>query len=278
MLLEKPIVSASALQTDGQILLLNSPALPPGDISGGPCYRCIWAKPPPPETITSCGDGGIIGPVVGVMGVLQALEAIKLIASGRLNPAKEASAPNPTTMLLFSTNKSSPFRTIRLKGRRSNCFACGEKPQLSLEQLNSGSMDYIMFCGMLKPVQLLSEEERVEAREFHEIMKKGSGHVLIDVREKVQFDICSIEGSQNFPFSEIKDISVRENGPLSLSLDGLDPKNPIYVVCRLGNDSQVITKRLKELGYSDEGRRFIGDIKGGLKAWREQVDGSWPEY
>jgi adenylyltransferase/sulfurtransferase len=84
VLLHKPLISASALRTDGQLIVLNSPPLPAGDASGGPCYRCVFPKPPPAESVVSCGDGGILGPVVGTMGVLQALEAVKLITAGKL--------------------------------------------------------------------------------------------------------------------------------------------------------------------------------------------------
>ncbi|ATZ46468.1 Bcuba4 [Botrytis cinerea B05.10] len=285
VLLQKPLVSASALRTDGQLIILNNPALPPGDLSGGPCYRCVFPKPPPPEAVTSCGDGGIIGPVVGVMGVLQALEAIKLIASGKLatvgekNETSSTPKTNPTTMLLFSTNGTSPFRNVRLKGRRSTCFACGEEPQLSLEQLKSGSMDYVLFCGMTHPVKLLSDEERVEAKDYEEsIRKEEQDHLLIDVREKVQFDICNIEGSHNIPFSSFQGNRINEDRSLLTLTDGLSPKAPIYVVCRLGNDSQVVTKKMKEMGLDLRGDRYIGDIKGGLRSWKEQVDSSWPEY
>ncbi|KAJ8069747.1 hypothetical protein OCU04_000171 [Sclerotinia nivalis] len=284
VLLQKPLVSASALRTDGQLIVLNNPALPPGDLSGGPCYRCVFPKPPPPEAVTSCGDGGIIGPVVGVMGVLQALEAIKLIASGKLAAIGEnvntSSIPktNPTTMLLFSTNGTTPFRNIRLKGRRSNCFACGEEAQLSLEQMNSGSMDYVLFCGMTHPVKLLSDEERIEAREYDSIRKKEKEHLLVDVREKVQFDICSIGGSYNIPFSSFQGSKGSGDHPLSRLTDNLNPRTPIYIVCRLGNDSQIVTKKMKELGLDQKGDRYIGDIKGGLRSWKEQVDDSWPEY
>ncbi|APA06540.1 hypothetical protein sscle_02g013100 [Sclerotinia sclerotiorum 1980 UF-70] len=283
VLLQKPLVSASALRTDGQLIVLNNPALPPGDLSGGSCYRCVFPKPPPPEAVTSCGDGGIIGPVVGVMGVLQALEAIKLIASGKLAAVGEndntSPTPkmNPTTMLLFSTNGSTPFRNVRLKGRRSNCFACGEEAQLALEQMSSGSMDYVLFCGMTHPVKLLSDEERIEARDYDSIRKEKE-HLLIDVREKVQFDICNIEGSYNIPFSSFQGSKGSSDHPLSTLTENLNPKTPIYVVCRLGNDSQIVTKKMKDLGLDQKGDRYIGDIKGGLRSWKEQVDGSWPEY
>ena len=233
--------------------------------------------------MVSCGDGGIIGPVVGVMGVLQALEAIKLIASEKLNveEVEEAGKTNPASMLLFSANSNPPFRNVRLRSRRSGCFACGEEAALSLESLSSGSLDYVLFCGVTSPVTLLEPEERIEAREYKALKDAANKeHLLFDVREKVQFDICSLEGSLNVPFSTLQGNrlgNILEEKPYWLP-ENLAPDTPIYVVCRLGNDSQIVARRLKELGLDKEGKRHIRDIKGGLKAWKEQVDSSWPEY
>jgi len=101
----------------------------------------------------------------------------------------------------------------------------------------------------------------------------------LDVREKVQFDICSIEGSVNVPFSTLQGSRGWAAGgekPVWIP-ETLPSDAPIYLVCRLGNDSQIIARKLKESGLGKDGR-FIGDIKDGLKAWREQVDNSWPEY
>ncbi|KAF4619051.1 hypothetical protein G7Y89_g14798 [Cudoniella acicularis] len=233
VLLQKPLVSASALRTDGQLIVLNTPPLPPGNENGGPCYRCVFPKPPPAESVVSCGDGGILGPVVGVMGVLQALEAVN---------------------------------------------ACSATAELTLEKL--AAMDYAFFCGVAAPVKVLASEERIEAREYEELRKqRGKEHLLLDVREKVQFDICSIEGSINVPFSTLQgnrgDVEIEHPSWLP---ETLPSEAPIYVVCRLGNDSQVITRKLKESGIDKKGTRYIGDIKGGFKAWKEQVDSSWPEY
>jgi len=131
----------------------------------------------------------------------------------------------------------------------------------------------VAFCGSTLPVQLLSPEEQISAKEYAKRRAAGKkDHVLLDVREKVQYDICNIEGSINIPFSTLqgsKDISLPESVP---------DDAPIYVICRLGNDSQVITKKLKEIGLDKNGKRTILDIKDGLKAWREDVDNSWPEY
>lgn len=283
VLLQKPLVSASALRTDGQLMVLNNPAKPQGSDSGGPCYRCIFPKPPPADQVVSCGDGGILGPVVGVMGVLQALEAIKLIVAG----LKESDSSNGVTadvktlpqpsLLLFSASSPSPFRTVRLRSRRPDCFACSAKAGLTAESLTSGSLDYVAFCGAASPVKLLAPEEQISAREYAKLRedKVEAKHVLLDVREKVQFDICNIEGSINVPFSRLQGSKGTTYPwlPESLPADA-----PVYVVCRLGNDSQVITRKLKEGGLGGDGKRSILDVKGGLRAWKEEVDGSWPEY
>jgi adenylyltransferase/sulfurtransferase len=280
VLLRKPLISASALRTDGQLIVLNSPPLPHGDPSGGPCYRCVFPKPPPAESVVSCGDGGILGPVVGVMGVLQALEAIKLIAAGKLT-AKEGEKAGEASMLLFSANSNPPFRSVRLRARRQKCFACSKEGGLTLESLSSGSLDYVLFCGVTTPVKILEPQERIEAREYERVLKEGKGkdHLLVDVREKVQFDICSIEGSVNVPFSTLQGYrAFAAEGEKPLWIPQSLPTNaPIYLVCRLGNDSQIAARKLKEIGLDKDGR-YIGDIKDGLKAWKKQVDSSWPEY
>ncbi|KAH7364118.1 molybdenum cofactor synthesis protein-like protein [Rhexocercosporidium sp. MPI-PUGE-AT-0058] len=287
VLLSKPLVSASALRTDGQLIVLNSPPLPPGNEAGGPCYRCVFPKPPPAESVVSCGDGGILGPVVGVMGVLQALEAIKLIVGGKLKAEPRSQAqpqsksdseseqptnpavPAAASMLLFSATSTPAFRSVRLRSRRPKCFACSSSASLTLESLMSGSLDYVLFCGVTTPINILTPEERIEATQYRDIRAAKKEHLLVDVREKVQFNICHLEGSVNVPFSSLQ-------GNRGLAIEGERPAwmpghfpdgAPIYVLCRLGNDSQVVARRLKESG-----------LGGGLKAWREKVDGSWPEY
>ena len=280
VLLSKILISASALRTDGQLIVLNSPPLPPGNVAGGPCYRCVFPKPPPAESVLTCGEGGILGPVVGVMGVLQAVETIKIIVQGKITPPDitqiEAS---PTNMVLYSALGTPPFRSVRLRPRRPDCFACSPDATLRLESLKGGSLDYALFCGLMPAVNILREDERIEARDYAQIQKNGDTHLLVDVREKVQFDICHIEGSINVPFSTFKggNQESRIHKPNWLP-QSLPPEAPIYLVCRLGNDSQVVARRLKDTGLSSGGARWIGDIKDGLKAWKDQVDGHWPEY
>lgn len=205
-----------------------------------------------------------MGPVVGVMGVLQAVETVKLLVGG------EAKETGETSMLLFSSNGTPPFRSVRLRSRRKGCFACSAESQLSLNSLKSGSLDYALFCGIGVPSNILEPEERISAVEYEKLRKGSEKHVLLDVREKVQFDICHLEGSINVPFSSF------QGGKEVLMPEEFGGDVPVYVVCRLGNDSQVVARKLKD--KDGDGKRFIGDIKGGLKDWREQVDTSWPEY
>ena len=131
------------------------------------------------------------------------------------------------------------------------------------------SVGWLLLSNILKP------DERVEARVYDAL--KGKKHLLLDVREKVQFDICNLEGSINVPFSALQGKALVD-GDMEWIPSDLPDDVPIYLVCRLGNDSQIITQKMKEAGFDKNGRRYIGDIKGGLKAWREQVDSSWPEY
>jgi adenylyltransferase/sulfurtransferase len=109
------------------------------------------------------------------------------------------------------------------------------------------------------------------------------------VRDKGQFEICSLENSINIPISDIlasgySKLQAADTEQQAPQLPSWLPSelgsesNPIYVVCRLGNDSQIVVKKMKELGLDQNGQRFIGDIRGGLRSWKEQVDPEWPEY
>jgi adenylyltransferase and sulfurtransferase len=274
VLLSKPLISASAFQSSGQLITLN-------DHDAGhrrPCYRCVFPKPPPPESVVGCGEGGIIGPVVGAMGVLQALEAIKVITRSPLSEVQDEAKERPTTMLIFSAGMGDgaiSFRTVRLKGRRKDCFACGDTPSLTMEFLET-SMDYVQFCGVVEPVKILEPKDRVSVEDYQRVSStSGGSHVLLDVREAEHFSLSHIDGSLNIPISRF----MRHRGeeiPEWLDEQTIPPEASIYVVCRVGNDSQIAAKKLMEFGLGSDGKRFIGDIKGGLRAWKETVEPSMP--
>jgi adenylyltransferase and sulfurtransferase len=284
VLLGKPLVSASAFKTDGQLIVLNNPPAPQGSPpeNGGPCYRCVFPRPPPPDSVVSCGEGGILGPVVGVMGILQALEAIKLIAAGAVDPSVEKPAVAPPSLLLFSGTSLPPFRSVRMRGRRKDCFACSTASSLTRETLTSGSLDYVQFCGVTAPLNLLQPEERVSATEYSRMAEAADTQpILLDVREREHFNICNLPGATNIPLAQfLRDNQVAKEGEAEASrpswLAEATDDIPIYVVCRVGNDSQLATKRLKEMGLDRNGARFIGDIRGGMRAWKQEVDSTLP--
>ena len=297
VVLGKPLVSASALRTEGQLMVLNNPPRPVGDPNGGPCYRCVFPRPPPANSVTSCADGGILGPVVGTMGVLQALEAIKVLTS----PACASDAPRePPALHIFSAYSNPPFRAIKLRSRRPNCAVCSTHANVTLDTIRSGSTDYVFFCGAMHPPALLSPSERISPRDYRSKYPEISPTVLqnggtkrptmIDVREKVQYDICNLDHSINIPISKIlassstRTRNANDDAPAVLppwlpsDIASSESSRPVYVVCRFGNDSQIAVQKLKELGIDRGGERYVGDIQGGFRAWREQVDPEWPEY
>lgn len=292
----KPLVSASALRTEGQLVVLNNPPRRPGDKEGGPCYRCVFPKPPPADSVVSCADGGIIGPVVGAMGVLQALEAIKVLTAPERDIGADGTTPREApVMQIFSAFSNPLFRSIRIRSRRANCAVCSAEATVTLDTIASGSTDYVFFCGSATAPSLLGPEERVSPEEYREKhpltntrtkREPEASHTVIDVRDKAQFGICNLENSINIPISNfLGSAPVSSADPEAYQLPSWLPSelasestDPIYVVCRLGNDSQIAVKKMKDLGLDRNGQRYIGDIRGGFRAWREQVDPEWPEY
>lgn len=271
-------------------MVLNDPPLPAGDCHGGPCYRCIFPTPPSAATVVSCDEGGILGPVVGLMGVYQALEAIRLIVAGPTRAAtgdEFGSVPlrKPPTLLLFSAFSAPPFRSIRLRPRRPRCSACSVEATVTRDSLRTGSTDYLQLCGIRQPTNLLGPEDRISVEEYNQIRRAGTGHTLIDVREKAHYDVSHLEGSINIPFSEIQSGKVMSNGVADESIRRAhsdQPRlperaaTPIYVVCRLGNDSQIAVQKMIEAEWSREGKRPVKDLRGGLKAWKDRIDHDWP--
>lgn len=269
----RPLVSASALKTEGQLIVLNNPPLPPGSpLGGGPCYRCVFPKPPPADSVLSCGEGGILGPVVGLMGVLQALEAIKVLTA---KPVEDYSSPTfeppKPTMLMFSAYSTPPFRSVRLRSRRADCAVCSSQGTITQHSLTSGSLDYVAFCGRTVPVNVLPPAARVSAKQFAGLPRDGS-NTLIDVRDETQFAMCALRGSVNVPWTGSAEAWIEA----ALQRPEVRSGNQaFYVVCRLGNDSQLAAKALIENQMAPKGVRHID---GGFKAWREAVDPGWPEY
>ena len=209
------------------------------------------------------------------MGVLQALEAIKLIARGDLEPRNSdiemSESPNtaPPSLLIFSAYGSQPFRSMRMRSRRKDCAACSSTASITRESLTSGSLDYVAFCGVTNPVNILSEDERIGAKTLAEAQKTNGNIILIDVRDATQFELSNISGSINVPWADFPMVVNQEQQP-----DWLRARD-IAVICRLGNDSQLAVKMIKN---SRNAAGNVVDVKGGFRAWKAEVDPTWPDY
>lgn len=251
--LGKPLVSGAAMKYDGQLCTYN---LQPN----GPCYRCIFPKPPAPELIGSCEDSGILGAVTGIVGTLQALQTIKLITGQHEQNA---------SLLLFSALGMPPFRSVRLRQKRENCPACGASDGRAgaIEET-----DYVAFCGGNQPNWeargLLPGPTGSRMTPFE--VQTALSHAqwtILDVRSRAEFSICHLKDSINIPLQELA-----HDIPPTL------PLGPVVVVCRLGNDSQIAASRLREARSDGENERIIVDMIGGLREWSKGVDPLFPVY
>nr|ADO27867.1 adenylyltransferase and sulfurtransferase mocs3 [Ictalurus furcatus] len=266
VLSSKPLVSASALRMEGQLTVYN--------YNGGPCYRCLYPVPPPPETVTNCSDGGVLGVVVGVMGCLQALEVLK-IASGQKSSFGQ--------QLLMFDAQDGRFRCIKLRAKQAGCVVCGETPTVTELQ------DYESFCGSsatdkCRRLNLLSAEQRVSVQEYKSIVDCGTPHLLLDVRPKVEVDICHLPVSINIPLASLEDQKgdhihfLKEKiSELKLQMSS-ELEVPVYVVCKLGNDSQTAVQLLEMMSGTELENITVKDITRGLMAWANKIDPSFPKY
>ncbi|XP_062584321.1 adenylyltransferase and sulfurtransferase MOCS3-like isoform X2 [Saccostrea cucullata] len=244
ILCKKPLVSGSALRFEGQLTVYG--------YKDGPCYRCLYPKPPPPETVTNCSDGGVLGVIPGIIGSIQALEAIKI--------ACEMGSSFCQKMLLFDGQEGT-FRTIKLRSKQPSCIVCGDYPEIT------ELIDYQQFCG-----------SRADDKEYKQILDSRQKHVLIDVRMPVEMEICKLPtDTYNLPINCVG----REDSLASLkshiqSRSAGQEFFPVYVVCRRGNDSQIAVQKLKNHFKSDS--IHFKDITGGLYAWAKHIDTNFPVY
>lgn len=257
VMLKKPLVSGSALQLEGQLTVYN--------YRDGPCYRCLFPKPPPPETVTNCGDGGVLGAVTGVIGTLQALEAIKII----LQIEKTLSG----RLLLFDATQTT-FRNIRLRGKQEMCAVCSNQPTIT------GLIDYEQFCGMRASdkdtkLTILPAEQRITVDELHQIQTNNTKYTLIDVRTENEFEICRMDDAINCPIKIFADQNEQRK---NLVKRIRETNEPVYVICRRGNDSQIAAKELIADLQPLNASIVVKDVIGGLHAWSRQIDGEFPIY
>ncbi|KAJ2492132.1 hypothetical protein IWW37_001709 [Coemansia sp. RSA 2050] len=254
VMLNIPLVSGSAVRLDGQLTVYN--------YNGGPCYRCLFPTPPPVDAMASCSETGVLGVVPGVIGCLQAMEVVKVL-TGR----KMAEDPN---LLIFSYKSQPHFRSIKLRSRKPTCAVCGDIP--TVREL----VDYAAFCGSgpndnAPDWKILDDpSQRVSCTEYYRVASDPTTkHLLLDVRDETQFDICSLPNSLNIPIDQF-DQRLDELERAIRELGGA----PVYTVCRRGNLSQLAVVYIRQkLGYGQ-----CYDIAKGLVGWQQEVDSGFPAY
>ncbi|KAL2316722.1 hypothetical protein Fmac_030598 [Flemingia macrophylla] len=263
VVLGKPLVSGAALGLEGQLTVYN--------YNGGPCYRCLFPTPPPRTACQSCADGGVLGVVPGIIGCLQALEAIKIAAS--------VGEPLSGRMLLLDA-LSGRIRIVKIRGRSMQCEACGENSTFTQQKFRE--FDYENFtetplCVPPVKLNLLPSESRISSKEYSEIILKKEPHVLVDVRPAHQFKIVSLPKSMNIPLSTLEvrlpevSSALKKEEENSGAVSGSSAQ--LYVVCRRGNDSQRAVQYLHKMGFTS-----ARDIVGGIESWAHNVDPKFPTY
>lgn len=246
-----PLISGAALKTEGQLAVYN--------YRDGPCYRCLFPVPTPAEDVQSCGEAGILGPVVGLIGVLQALECIRLLVDksrSHLSANSDAYSPSLT---LFSAFGSPQWRTIRLRKRKKDCISCGSDPKITAETIKTGDIDYDIFCGPRGEAAVgLPADQRLEPTE---LSTKAKDFIILDVRDVTQFEIAHLDNSINVPIQAIDEYELK------------DRNKSVLVVCRIGNDSQSAVQRL-QCRYPEQ---VFVDLRGGLRSYALKM-GNFPLY
>uniref|UniRef100_A0A7C2JWU6 Molybdopterin-synthase adenylyltransferase n=1 Tax=Schlesneria paludicola TaxID=360056 RepID=A0A7C2JWU6_9PLAN len=237
VLLGKPNVYGSIFRFEGQATVFAPPQ--------GPCYRCLYPEPPPPGLTPSCAEGGVLGVLPGVIGCLQATEAIKLIL-GRGEPL--------IGRLLLYDALAMSFRELRIH-RDPQCPVCGDHP--TIREL----IDYEDFCGLRNPSATASQEETT-VEELKARLDRGEDFDLLDVRNPEEWQICHIAGARLIPLPE-----------LPARLHELDSTRELVVHCKSGQRSTRAVALLREAGF-----QRVRNLRGGILEWARLIDPSLPTY
>lgn len=233
VLLGKPNVYGSVYKFEGHVSVF--------DAQRGPCYRCLHPEPPPPELAPNCAEGGVLGVLPGIIGTMQAAEAIKLILG--------IGEPLIGRVLMIDA--------LRLKTREMllkkdpQCVVCGEHPSVT------SLIDYEEFCSGKKDMP----NETISVEELHEKMTKGEPIVLLDVRQPFEYQIANLNGLL-IPLNE-----------LSNRMDELDASKEIVVYCHTGRRSGLAVSQLRSSGFT-KARNLVG----GIDAWSVKIDKNVPRY
>ena len=238
----KPNIYGSIFRFEGQVSVFAT--------KDGPCYRCLYPEPPPPGLVPSCAEGGVLGILPGVIGTLQATEAIKVIL--------EVGEPLVGRFLIFDALRMR-FRELKLR-KDDDCPVCGARPTVT------ELIDYEQFCGITPaaPAGTLSPEADDEAtvEELKARLDGQDAFLLLDVREPREFEICRIPGSVLIPL-----------GDLPSRLSELEGHDAMIVHCKSGIRSGKAVSFLREAGYSE-----ARNLKGGILAWIDRIDPTLPKY
>ncbi len=243
VLLGKPYIYGCILRFEGQASVFYA--------KEGPCYRCLYPEPPPPGLVPSCAEGGVLGILPGIVGLLQANEVIKLILGigetlvGRL--------------LLFDA-LAMKFTELKLR-KDKNCPICGDNP--TIKEL----VDYEQFCGIVpQDDSAVDEALEIDAVDVKKMLDDGRDFKLIDVREPSEYQICKINAATLIPLGEIE-----AKDPAKLN--GLGQNDEIVLHCKAGVRSMKAVNALIEMGFSN-----VRSMRGGILEWSEKVDPSVPKY
>lgn len=237
----KPNVYASVFRFEGQVSVFWA--------AKGPCYRCLYAEPPPPGLVPSCAEGGVLGILPGLLGVMQATETLKLILG--------VGEPLIGRLVLVDA-LSMRFRDLKIR-RNPACAVCGPNPTVTK------LIDYEAFCGtpaLVSSPAMFGHKPEVTVEELKAMRERGDAFVLVDVREEREWAISDLADSVKIPL-----------GALGDSLDKLSKDAEIVVYCRTGGRSGNAVQFLLEKGY-DKAKNLVG----GINKWAERIDPSLPRY
>jgi adenylyltransferase/sulfurtransferase len=244
VLLGKPNVYGSIFRFDGQASVFFPPH--------GPCYRCLYPEPPPPDLVPNCAEGGVLGILPGLIGVVQATETVKLLlGTGR---------PLIGRLLLYDALDMT-FREMKVR-KNPKCPICGTNPTIT------GLIDYQQFCGVRGaepepgPVVAAAPDDTITPLELKALWDRGKRPFLLDVRNPEEILICRIDGSTVIPLPE-----------LAGRVGELDPALPMVVHCKSGMRSAKAIALLRTHGFTR-----LQNLTGGILGWIKDVDPSLPSY
>src|SRR3990170_5715117 len=238
VLLKKPNVYGSIFRFEGQASVFWA--------EKGPCYRCLYAEPPPPGLVPSCAEGGVLGVLPGIVGSIQAIEAIKvLLGKGDTLVGR---------LLVFDALRMK-FRELRLR-KNPDCPVCGDHPTVK------EPIDYEEWCGVPAAGAGLAGEFVITPEALKAKLDRGEPVVLVDVREPMEWRVNPIEGATLVP-----------PATLAQKVNELSTADEIVMYCKMGSRSAQAVNFLRELGF-----RKVKNLAGGIDAWVERVDSSLPNY